>query len=150
MQTSEMNRIERSTFIRAPRSRVWKAISQSDQFGTWFQVKVEGEFTPGATVRMTSTHRSCAGMTFSVMIEEVVPETRISWRWYPGAVLDQNEPPTLVEFRLADVEGGTTVTVTESGFEKISLAKRAKAFEENTQGWAEQMVNLERYLGHEA
>jgi uncharacterized protein YndB with AHSA1/START domain len=148
MQASEMTRIERSTFIRAPRARVWKAISDSGEFGAWFQVKAEGEFTPGNKVRMTTTHPSYAGIVFFVIIEQVVPERSLSWRWYPGASPDENEPPTLVEFRLADAEGGTTVTVTESGFDKISLAKRAAKFEDNNKGWAEQMVALERYLTH--
>jgi uncharacterized protein YndB with AHSA1/START domain len=150
MQASQMTRIERSTFIRAPRARVWKAISQSAEFGAWFQVKAEGEFTPGAKVRMTSTHPSCPGIEFYVIIEQVVPERSLSWRWYPGASPDPNEPPTQVEFRLEDAEGGTTVTVIESGFDKISLAKRAAAFEDNDKGWAEQLQALHGYLSREA
>src|ERR1700756_3061031 len=150
MQVSDRMKIERSTVIRAPRARVWKAISDVSQFGAWFQVKAEGEFRPGATVRMTSTHPGCPNLEFSVVVEQVVAETLLSWRWYPGAAPDSNEPPTLVEFRLEDAGGGTRVTVTESGFDRLSLAKRAAAFEDNSKGWTEQMVALERYIGHEA
>jgi uncharacterized protein YndB with AHSA1/START domain len=150
MQASEISRIERSTFIRAPRSRVWKAISQAAQFGAWFEVKTEGEFTPGATVRMTTTNPKYPGIEFSVIVDQVVPERSLSWQWHPGAAPDPNEPPTRVEFLLADAEGGTTVTVIESGFDRLSLAKRAAAYEDNDKGWAEQLVNLTRYLGHEA
>jgi uncharacterized protein YndB with AHSA1/START domain len=150
MQISEMMRIERSIFIRAPRSRVWKAIAQSAEFAAWFQVKAEGEFTPGATVRMTTTNPKCAGIVFSVIVDQVVPERSLSWHWHPGAVIDSDEPPTRVEFLLADAEGGTTVTVIESGFERLSVAKRAAAYEDNDKGWAEQLTNLTRYLVHEA
>jgi uncharacterized protein YndB with AHSA1/START domain len=150
MQTSETMRIERSTFIRAPRSRVWKAVSDPAQFGAWFQAKAEGEFTPGNRVRVTMQHPSCPGLAFSITIDQVVPEQSISWHWHPGAVIDTDEPPTRVEFLLADAEGGTTVTVIESGFERLSLAKRAAAFEDNSKGWEEQLQNLSRYLVHEA
>jgi uncharacterized protein YndB with AHSA1/START domain len=150
MQTSETMKIERSTFIRAPRSRVWKAISDPAQFGAWFQAKAEGAFTPGNRVRVTMLHPSCPGLAFSMTIDQVVPERSLSWHWHPGAAPDPNEPPTRVEFLLADAEGGTTVTVIESGFERLSLAKRAAAYKDNDQGWAEQLTNLERYLGHEA
>jgi uncharacterized protein YndB with AHSA1/START domain len=146
MQVSEMTRIERSTFIRAPRARVWKAIADSGEFGLWFQVKAEGAFTPGTKVRMTSTHPGCMGLVFYVTIEQVVPEQLLSWRWYPGAAPDETEPPTTVEFRLADAEGGTTVTVTESGFDRISLEKRAVKFKDNDQGWAGQLVSLAKHL----
>ena len=150
MQASGISRIERSTFIRAPRSRVWKAISDSAQFGAWFEVKAVGEFKPGATVRMTTTNPKCPLIEFSVTIDEVVPERSLSWHWYPGASPDPNEPPTRVEFLLADAEGGTTVTVIESGFDRLSLAKRTAAYEDNDKGWAQQLINLTRYLGHEA
>jgi uncharacterized protein YndB with AHSA1/START domain len=150
MQASEMTRIERSTFIRAPRSRVWRAIAQAGEFAAWFEVKAEGEFTPGATVRMTTTNPKYPGIEFSVIVDQVVPERSLSWHWHPGAVINTDEPPTRVEFLLADAEGGTTVTVIESGFERLSLAKRAAAFEDNNKGWAEQLDNLTRYLVHEA
>ena len=146
MQTSEILRIERSTFIRAPRSRVWKAISRASEFGAWFGVETKGEFTPGETVHMTTTHPSCPGIQFSVQIERIVPEQSLSWRWFPGASPDPNEPPTTVEFRLEDADGGTTVTVVESGFERMSLAKRAAAFADNDKGWAQQLSALHNYL----
>jgi uncharacterized protein YndB with AHSA1/START domain len=86
-------------------------------------------------------------MVFFVTIEQVIPESLLSWRWRPGAAPDPNEPETLVEFRLTDAEGGTTVTVVESGFDRISLPKRAAAFKDNDQGWAEQMAALAAHLG---
>lgn len=38
----DSNRIERSIVINAPRDRVWRALSNAEEFGTWFGVKLEG------------------------------------------------------------------------------------------------------------
>ena len=50
MSPTGTDRIERKILLRAPRSRVWRALTDSAEFGTWFGVKVEGAFAPGATV----------------------------------------------------------------------------------------------------
>jgi uncharacterized protein YndB with AHSA1/START domain len=148
---ADLSRIERSIFIRAPRSRVWRAITDVAEFSAWFQVKAEGEFAPHARLRMTTTHPAYAGIVFYVTVEDVKPEHSFSWQWHPGsAPAESGEPTTLVEFHLAEEANGTRVTVTETGFDRISLARRAKAFAENTQGWEEQLAALSRYLGHEA
>ena len=146
MPTTDLTKIERSVFIRAPRARVWRAISEVAEFASWFQVKAEGEFKPGATIPMTCMVAGYEGIRFDVTIESVEPERRLAWRWIPGAEQPQNEGTTLVEFTLTEEDGGTRVTVVESGFDRVALARRAKAFEENSQGWEEQMRNLERYL----
>lgn len=143
---TDLTKIERSVFIRAPRARVWRAIANVREFAAWFRVKAEGEFLPGATVRMTSLHPGYEHISFSVIVETIEPETRLTWRWHPGA--DQppaGEPMTSVEFRLADEDGGTRVTVIESGFDRLSLARRAKAYDENTKGWEAQMAALTKY-----
>ena len=109
---------------------------------------VEGEFKPGAVIPMTCTVPGYEGIRFDVTIESVEPERRLAWRWIPGAEQPPDESTTYVEFLLADEDGGTLVTVTESGFDRISLARRAKAFEENTKGWEEQMKALDRYVSN--
>src|SRR5581483_7863879 len=107
----------------------------------WFQVKAEGQFAPHARLRMISTHPGCPNLEFFVTVEDVTPERSFSWRWHPGAdPAPAGEPTTLVEFHLSDEAGGTRVTVIESGFDRITLARRAKAFEENTKGWEEQLL----------
>ena len=148
MPTIDLTRIERSVFIRAPRARVWRAISNLAEFAAWFQVNAEGEFKPGATVPMTCTVPGYEGLRFNVTIESIEPERRLTWRWIPGSEQPAGESTTLVEFLLEDEAGGTRVTVIESGFDRVSLARRAKAFEENTNGWEEQMKALERYVSH--
>jgi hypothetical protein len=56
------------------------------------------------------------------------------------------EEPTLVEFRLQPIAGGTLLTVTESGFDKIPSDRRAEAFRRNDGGWAQQMKNIQAYV----
>lgn len=147
MIPSELSQIQKQIVIRAPRQKVWLALTTLEDFARWFQVKATGAFAPGVRVEMISTHPLGHGAHFSVTVESMQPETLFSWRWHPG---DESEPATLVEFRLEDVEGGTRVTVVESGFERLSLARRAKAFADNEKGWEIQMAALNEYAGSPA
>jgi uncharacterized protein YndB with AHSA1/START domain len=131
---------------------VWRALTTPVEFAAWFGVHIdEGRFEPGTQVRMTSSHPSCAGEVFSVWIDRVEPEQLFSWRWHPGMVRPEvdydREPKTTVTFLLEESDGQTTVTVGESGFDEISLTRRASVFGENETGWAEQLENLKRYAG---
>jgi uncharacterized protein YndB with AHSA1/START domain len=144
------DRIEKSVILKAPRSRVWRALSDAEEFGTWFGVKLEGAFTPGARVRGRITHPGYDHLSLEVTVERVDPEQLLSYRWHPYAIepdVDYSaEPTTLVEFRLEDVSGGTRLTVIESGFDRIPLARRAEAFRMNEQGWAAQIENIRRHV----
>jgi uncharacterized protein YndB with AHSA1/START domain len=129
---------------------VWRAISNLEEFSNWFGVEASGAFAPGARLRMTTTHEEYKGIVFDLTVDRMEPEHTISWRWHPGmpeAGVDYaSEPTTLVEFQLKEVEGGTMVTVVESGFDQISLARRARVYQQNTEGWEEQLKNLEQYV----
>jgi len=155
MTASASSTVERSTLVRAPRSRVWQALTSIQEFSKWFCVKdADGEFTPGARLRMVSTHECGKGEEFFVdVVKMEAPET-FSWRWTPGSKQPgedtSSEPMTLVEFRLKEVEGGTLVTVTESGFDKLSLTRRIRVFEQNDKGWEIQLASLTRYAGEGA
>jgi uncharacterized protein YndB with AHSA1/START domain len=144
------DRIEKSIILRAPRSRVWRAIANAEEFGAWFRVKFDGPFVPGASVRGQITHPGYEHVTVEILIERIEPEQLLSCRWHPYPVdpdVDYSvEPMTLVEFRLEEVSGGTRLTVTESGFDKIPLARRDEAFRMNEGGWTEQMKNIEQYV----
>lgn len=144
------DRIEKSVFLRAPRSRVWRAIATAEEFGTWFGVKLEGAFAPGARVSGRITTPGYEHVIMEITIERVDPERLFSYRWHPYAVepgMDYSgEPTTLVEFRLDEVAGGTKLTVIESGFDRIPPSRRAEAFRMNDQGWAEQIKNIERHV----
>jgi uncharacterized protein YndB with AHSA1/START domain len=149
--TTMTDRIEKIAVIRAPRSRVWRAISDARQFGEWFRVKLEGEFVPGATVRGKITHLGYEHLTMELVVDRIEPERLFSYRWHPYVVdpkVDYSpEPMTLVEFILDDTsDGGTRLTIVESGFDSIPLARRAEAFRMNDGGWTEQMQNIARYV----
>jgi uncharacterized protein YndB with AHSA1/START domain len=147
---SSTDRIEKRVELRAPRSRVWRAIATAKEFGEWFRMKLEGEFAEGQTIRGRITHPGYEHLTLDMMVERIEPERYFSYRWHPYAIdpaVDYSaEPTTLVEFTLQDTEGGTALTIVESGFDRIPLARRAEAFRMNDQGWAGQIKNIARYV----
>ncbi len=144
------DRIEKRVVLRAPRSRVWRAITTAKEFGAWFRVNLEGAFVQGVTIRGRITHPGYEHVTVDMLVERIEPERYFSYRWHPYAIdpkADYSaEPTTLVEFTLEDTEGGTALTIAESGFDRIPLARRAEAFRMNDQGWAGQIKNLARYV----
>jgi uncharacterized protein YndB with AHSA1/START domain len=154
MTPSDLSRIEKRILLRAPRDRVWRAIANVDEFSKWFGVKSVGVFEPGARVQMTSTQPGYEGIEFYVVIERMEPGRLLSWRWHPGAkdpAFDYSqEPTTLVEFRLEDAEDGTRVTVVETGFDQLTLSRRAAVYRDNDRGWDFQAKSLDRYVGQPA
>ena len=144
------DRIERQILLRAPRSRVWRAVADANEFGAWFQAKLEGRFAPGAIVKGRISIPGYEQITMEMTIERVEPESLMSFRWHPYAIEPNvdysSEPTTLVEFLLTDVEGGTELTVVESGFDRIPLARRGEAFRMNDEGWAGQLENIAKHV----
>jgi uncharacterized protein YndB with AHSA1/START domain len=146
---SATDRIEKTTVLRAPRSRVWRALTDSAQFSQWFGATLKDPFLPGARVQGPVTYPGYEHLTMDITIDRVEPEKLFSWRWHPGGDpnVDPAEPATLVVFQLEDVPEGTRLTVTETGFDRIPLARRPKAYRENDEGWTGQMENIRKYLG---
>jgi uncharacterized protein YndB with AHSA1/START domain len=148
--TTSTDRIEKKILLKAPRSRVWRAISDAAEFGEWFRVKLHGPFAPGTTVRGNILHPGYEHLTMEMQIERVEPETLLAYRWHPYAIdpkVDYSaEPTTLVELRLEEAAGGTMLTIVESGFDRIPSARRAEAFRMNDGGWAAQILNVERHV----
>jgi uncharacterized protein YndB with AHSA1/START domain len=155
------DKIEKQILLRAPLQRVWRALSDSNEFGTWFGVKFDGPFQPGAAIRgvivttkvdpeVGQAQKPHEGKPFEITIEQMIPERLLSLRWHPFAVepgVDYSaEPTTLISFVLEEVPGGVKLTVTESGFDKIPLARRATAFTANQQGWTMMVKVIEKYL----
>jgi uncharacterized protein YndB with AHSA1/START domain len=159
--STDTDRIEKKVLLRAPRERVWRAISDAGQFGSWFGIKFDGPFVAGArtigkmvptTVDLEAARRQkqYEGFKFEFAIDRIEPQRLFSFRWHPFAVeagVDYSkEQPTFVTFELEEEAGGTMLTVTESGFDRIPLERRAKAFAANEQGWAAQLKLIEKYL----
>jgi uncharacterized protein YndB with AHSA1/START domain len=159
------DRIEKKILLRAPRKRVWRALADSTEFGSWFGIKFEGAFTPGARLRGTivgtkvdaeiaQKQKQYEGTPFEITVDRVEPERLLSFRWHPNAIergVDYSkEPTTLVVFTLEEQENGVMLTVTESGFDQIPLGRRAKAFQSNEQGWGMVLQLIEKYLAQAA
>ncbi|MBA2674739.1 SRPBCC family protein [Ramlibacter sp.] len=145
------DRIERKILVHAPRSRVWRALSQAEEFGHWFGVDLKGQaFAPGRRAQGRITHAGYEHLKFEIAVERVEPEALLSWRWHPYAVEQgadyTREEPTLVTFTLEEAPGGTLLTVVESGFDKVPPHRRLEAFRMNSQGWDAQMQNIQRHV----
>ena len=129
---------------------MWRALTDAAEFGTWFGVKLEGSFEVGKSVRGRITHPGYEHIVFEMIIERMDAPVLFAYRWHPYAIepaVDYSkEPATLVEFKLEEAEGGTTLTLIESGFDRIPADRRAEAFRMNDQGWTEQMENIRRHV----
>jgi uncharacterized protein YndB with AHSA1/START domain len=147
---TDTDRIEKKVQLNAPQSRVWRAISDAKEFGEWFKVNLKGAFAEGKSIRGNILSPGYEHLTVDFMIEQIEPERYFSYRWHPYPMdpkVDYSlEPTTLVEFRLKEVDGGTSLTIVESGFDRIPLARRAEAFRMNDNGWTGQIKAIERYV----
>jgi len=144
------NRIEKRIELKAPISRVWRALTDYREFGEWFLVKLEGPFVPGQVTRGHITYPGYEHLKWEAVVQKMEPERLFSFTWHPYAVdpkiVYSKETPTLVEFRLEEIPGGTLLVLTESGFDKIPSQRRDEAYRMNEGGWSEQMKNIERYV----
>lgn len=146
--------IEKRMTLKAPLSRVWRALTDHREFGEWFQVKLEGPFVPGQISRGHITYPGYEHLKWEATIQKMDPERMFSYTWHPYAVDPKkdysNETPTLVEFTLERADSGTLLIVKESGFDKVPADRRAEAFRMNEGGWAQQMKNIEEYVAKAA
>jgi uncharacterized protein YndB with AHSA1/START domain len=144
------NRIEKKIELKAPVSRVWRALTDYREFGEWFRVKLDGPFVPGKTSTGHITWPGYEHLKWEAVVQDMEPEQYFSYTWHPYAI-DPNvdystETPTLVEFRLEKTATGTLLMVTESGFEDVPSERRLEAFRKNEGGWEQQMKNIETYV----
>ena len=161
MTAAVTDRIQKTILLHASRARVWRALTNPQEFGAWFGVTLNGPFVPGAVVHGAITpttvddnvaraQQPYEGLPFEITIDRVEPERLFSFRWHPFAIergVDySHEPTTLIEFVLEEVGDDVRLTVTESGFDRIPLERRAKAFTANEGGWAMVVTLVEKYL----
>ena len=142
------DRIEKRITLKAPRQRVWQGLTNDKEFAKWFGVEfLDGTFEPNKRIKLRATQPCGDTAEFFLTVQKMEPPSYFSWEWIPGAEQPQGEPATLVEFRLEETkDGGTLLTVTESGFDRLSLGYRAKALKDNTNGWDEQAKRIQKYL----
>jgi uncharacterized protein YndB with AHSA1/START domain len=150
MDIKSTDRIEKKILLHAPRARVWRALTDAKEFGAWFGVELEGPFAAGQDLRGKLTLKGFEHVTLAVTVEQLQPERLFSYRWHPYALdpkVDYTaEPRTLVEFRLEETEGGTWLTVVESGFDALPASRRAEAFRMNDGGWTAQIEKIARHV----
>ena len=169
------DRVEKRVTLKAPVARVWRALADTREFGSWFGVKLEGDFVVGKTITGTfeGDFNEAELMAFQkklgvkpsgiklpaknesivfCTVERMDNERHFSFRWIPYGIDveadPKNEPTTLVEFHLertADGQG-TVLTIVESGFDKVPAHRRERAFRMNDHGWAAQAENLAKYV----
>lgn len=148
------DRIEKSVELKAPVARVWRALTDHVEFGSWFGVNLEGPFVAGQVARGRITHPGYDHLTMEVMVQKVEPERYFSFTWHPYAIDPDKdysgEPSTLVEFRLQKTAAGTLLQTCESGFDKLPPERRDLAFRMNEGGWTAQMENIAKHVGHAA
>jgi len=157
------DRIEKKILLRAPRSRVWRALTDSAEFGHWFGVRFEGPFKPGTAIsgimvptavdaEVAKSQKPFEGKPFEFVIDRIEPEHLFSFKWHPFGVEEgidfSAEPMTLIEFVLEEQGVETMLTITESGFDQIPLSRRARAFQANERGWTGVLRLIAKHLGH--
>lgn len=165
------DKIEKEVLLRAPISRVWRALADANEFGKWFGVTLTGTFVAGQTITGTFSETldedtmikrqkelgvEPTGITIPInntvfcTVERVEPEHYFSFRWIPYSIDadadPQNEPTTLVEFQLESEGDNTRLIITESGFSQIPDHRRQRAFRMNDNGWTEQIKNIKGHV----
>src|SRR4051812_42366953 len=144
------DKIEKQIELRAPVARVWKALTDHQQFGEWFRVKIDHPFEPGQTAVGQVLYPGYEHLRWEAVIQKMEPERLFSFTWHPYATKpDQDysaEPPTLIEFTLEAIPGGTLLRVVESGFDRIPEKRRLEAFRINEGGWSAKIQNTAQHV----
>jgi uncharacterized protein YndB with AHSA1/START domain len=144
------DRIEKVIDLRAPVSRVWRALTDHQEFGAWFRVRLDGPFVPGQVSRGHITYPGYEHVRWEAVVQAIEPERRFSFTWHPYAVDPKadygQEPPTLVEFTLEPIPTGTRLRIVESGFDRLPAHRRDEAFRMNEGGWSAQAENIARHV----
>jgi uncharacterized protein YndB with AHSA1/START domain len=144
------DRIETTIDLKAPVSRVWRALTDHHEFGTWFRVRLDGPFVPGQVSRGRIAYPGYEHLKWEAVVQKMEFERLFSFTWHPYAVDASHdysgEAPTLVEFTLQPIPGGTRLRVVESGFDKLPSGRRDEAFRSNEGGWSEQMKNIQQHV----
>ena len=147
---TDSNSIEKEILLHAPKTRVWGALTDSTEFGTWFRVRFDAPFQTGRVSSGKIAFPGYEHLNMEITVDRMNPEDYFSYRWHPYAInpaVDYSkEPMTLVEFRLEEAAGGTLLKIKESGFDQIPAARRAEAFKMNENGWSGQIKNIQRHV----
>ncbi|MEZ2127273.1 MULTISPECIES: SRPBCC family protein [unclassified Sinorhizobium] len=144
------DRIEKNIELKAPVERVWRALTDHNEFGEWFRVKLDGPFIPGQVATGRILYPGYEHLKWEARIQRMDAPKLFSFTWHPYAVdadVDYSkEPPTLVEFRLEPSPNGTFLTIVESGFDALPPGRKSIALRMNDEGWTGQSENIRTYV----
>lgn len=145
------DRIERAITVKAPIDRVWTALTDHREFGTWFRVRLQGPFLLGQVTRGEISEPGYEGWPFwAVPVTMEAPHLfAFDWPAEVDVTPEMRGPgrSTRVEFRLQAVEGGTRITISESGFAALPPDKALAKFRDNEGGWAIQADRIGAHVG---
>ncbi|MEQ8484721.1 MAG: SRPBCC family protein [Pseudomonadales bacterium] len=144
------DRIEKTIDLAAPVSRVWRALTDHEEFGAWFRVALDGPFELGKVTRGKVTYPGFEHLPWQARVEEIEPERLFAFTW-PQYDVDNDvdyadAPWTRVEFRLEPSARGTRLTIVESGFEALPEGPRATFLRSNDEGWTAQTANIRDHV----
>jgi uncharacterized protein YndB with AHSA1/START domain len=144
------DRIEKVIELDAPVSRVWRALTDFEEFGQWFRVRLDGPFRPGTVSTGSMTYPGYEGWPWLATVERMEPECLFSFRWHDNDEKSgkpiAEQPTTLVEFRLQAIPRGTRLTITESGIAALPEPRRIEVLRNNTEGWHIQARNIAAHV----
>ena len=144
------DRIIKKILLLAPQSRVFKALSDHNEFGKWFGAKLKGPFEEGKNVIGNITYPGYEHLIFEAKIVAIQPESYFAMRWHPGIPKEGEDlskaPTTLVEFQLKTIGKHTQLTLIESGFDQLPEERQKEAYETNEDGWEKQMTNIKSFV----
>jgi uncharacterized protein YndB with AHSA1/START domain len=129
---------------------VWQAITNHEEFGQWFHVRLDNPFEEGRTTTGQITYPGHEDMKWVSITERLDHEKLFVFSWPPGDADPDNEyddaAKVTVEFRFEPTDTGTRLTITESGFLQFPEAKRLEILRSNTEGWNIQAENIRSYV----
>jgi uncharacterized protein YndB with AHSA1/START domain len=144
------DRIEKQIELKAPAARVWRALTDYREFNSWFGVRLEQPLVAGQPTSGHLTYPGYEHLRMEIVVQQLVPHRLFSFTWHPYAVDPQvdysAEKPTLVEFHLEEMPGGTRLRLVESGFANLPRHRYSDALRMNDSGWSEQLQNIARHV----
>ena len=150
MSDADQDRIEKVVDLAAPVSRVWRALTDHEEFGQWFRVRLDGAFKVGELTTGNVTYPGHEDMEWESLTEQMEHERLFVFSWPPSAVdpdtIYDDDAKVLVEFRLQPTEQGTRLTITETGFLQFPESKRLEILRSNREGWDIQAQNVANHV----
>lgn len=130
--------VERSIWLAAPRERVWQALTEPEQIAQWLLPPALG----------AQLRRDGAGTLLVCLGPMEVPFARIALEEAPELLRTQILPDQVLTttYRLEDARGGTQLSVTMAGFERLPAETRQEHLAPAGASWEKALANLNAFL----